>query len=201
MSNKPLLIQTIQGWFKSLSIFWVFGFIVFLLLFVYPMEKEKGRGSDVTINLLLPLKAQTVLYNIYGRDDACYAYTDLFGYNNRKVLGKTRETVFGNTECIKGREEEAKIILLILVFGFVLLRHIIPWILSIVGDKYLQYKSGKKAVDLISEHNYLQAYKEIEDDDIQSPELWAKAFALSDGDKDRQQSIYVELRARHLDGR
>jgi hypothetical protein len=64
-----------------------------------------------------------------------------------------------------------------------------------------EYQVGKKAVDLISEHNYLQAYKEIEDDDIQRPELWAKAFALSDGDEAKQESIYVELRARQLDDR
>ena len=56
-------------------------------------------------------------------------------------------------------------------------------------------------MDLISEDNYLQAYKEIEGDDIQRPELWAKAFALSEGDKDKQKSIYVELRTRQLDGR
>ena len=141
------------------------------------------------------------IYNLYDRDDACYAYTDLFGYNNRKVLGKRNKSVFNTTECIKGNEGAAKAILFVLVFGFALLRWIIPWILSAIGDKYLQYKSGKKAVDLISEHNYLQAYKEIENNNIQRPELWAKAFALSNGDEDKQQSIYVELRARQLDGK
>lgn len=203
MSSKLLLIETIQSWFKSLSIVWIFGFVAFLLLIVYPSAKDRNsiNSEDVAIHLLLPFKAQVALYNLYDRDDACYAYTDLFGYNNRKVLGKTGKSVFNTTECIKGDERIAKTILFVLVFGFALLRWIIPWILSTIGAKYLQYKSGKRAVDLISEDNYLQAYKEIESGEIQSPELWAKAFALSEGSEDKQKSIYVELRTRQLDGR
>jgi hypothetical protein len=75
------------------------------------------------------------------------------------------------------------------------------WLITFFSRRMGEYQVGKKAVDLISEHNYLQAYKEIEDDDIQHPELWAKAFALSGGDKAKQESIYVELRARQLDDR
>ena len=46
--------------------------------------------------------------------------------------------------------------------------------------------------------NYLIAYNEVKENNIQSEELWAEAFALSDGDKDRQQAIYVKLRAKQL---
>jgi hypothetical protein len=66
--------------------------------------------------------------------------------------------------------------------------------------KRSDYKEGEKILNTISEYNYLEAYKEIESNNIQSSELWAKAFALSEGDEAKQQSIYVELRARQLGG-
>jgi hypothetical protein len=50
----------------------------------------------------------------------------------------------------------------------------------------------------LSNASYLQAFKEVENNDIQSQELWAKAFAKSDGNVEKQKSIYVELRTKQL---
>lgn len=56
-----------------------------------------------------------------------------------------------------------------------------------------------KVAKINTEKNYLKAYKEVESDKIKSPELWAKAFAISEGNKVKQKSIYVELRTKQLD--
>ena len=45
---------------------------------------------------------------------------------------------------------------------------------------------------------YLKAFSEVEENNIQNKELWANAFAQCDGDKEKQKSIYVKLRAREL---
>ena len=50
----------------------------------------------------------------------------------------------------------------------------------------------------LSNASYLQAFKELENNDIQSQELWAKAFAKSEGSVEKQKSIYVELRTKQL---
>jgi len=50
----------------------------------------------------------------------------------------------------------------------------------------------------IANASYLQAFKELENNDIQSQELWAKAFAKSEGSVEKQKSIYVELRTKQL---
>lgn len=46
--------------------------------------------------------------------------------------------------------------------------------------------------------NYLTAYNEVKNNDIQSEELWAEAFAMSEGDKEKQKAIYVQLRTKQL---
>ena len=60
--------------------------------------------------------------------------------------------------------------------------------------------------ELFYEKAYSLAYEEIkkyEKDDeikwIRNPDLWAKAFAESEGDESRQKVIYVKLRAKELD--
>ena len=44
----------------------------------------------------------------------------------------------------------------------------------------------------------VEAYSEVEENNIQNKELWAKAFAQCGGDKEKQKSIYVELRTKEL---
>ena len=56
--------------------------------------------------------------------------------------------------------------------------------------------TGKMKV--FSDKQYLQAYSEVEENNIQNKELWAKAFAQCGGDKEKQKSIYVELRTKEL---
>lgn len=212
MSNKiekTSLLESGQKWSKAFVKVWIIGFIALLLFLVYPVNKDSSYSrADISIHLLLPYKLQRLLYNLYDRDDACHFETEFLGFN-RTVIGKMKSTspinlsLYGDTskECKTDKRDETYALLGILIFGVVLFGSIIPWILSSIHRKYGLYKSGKRAVDLISEHNYLQAYREVESDNIQSPELWAKAFALSEGDVDKQGSIYVELRARQLDSR
>jgi hypothetical protein len=45
---------------------------------------------------------------------------------------------------------------------------------------------------------YLKAFSEVEENNIQNKELWANAFAQCNGDKEMQKSIYVKLRAKEL---
>ena len=56
--------------------------------------------------------------------------------------------------------------------------------------------TGKMKV--FSDKKYLEAYSEVEENNIQNKELWAKAFAQCGGDKEKQKSIYVELRTKEL---
>ena len=56
--------------------------------------------------------------------------------------------------------------------------------------------TGKMKV--FSDKQYLEAYSEVEENNIQNKELWAKAFAQCGGDKEKQKSIYVKLRTKEL---
>ncbi len=66
--------------------------------------------------------------------------------------------------------------------------------------------SMEESSEIINERAYSVAYDEIkryEKDDeikwIRSPDLWARAFAESEGDESKQKVIYVKLRTRELD--
>ena len=67
-------------------------------------------------------------------------------------------------------------------------------------------ESVQESPEIIHERAYSVAYDEIkryEKDDeikwIRSPDLWARAFAESEGDESKQKVIYVKLRTRELD--
>lgn len=53
--------------------------------------------------------------------------------------------------------------------------------------------------DVAKDSSYYYAYKEVESGKHKSASLWAKAFALSDGDLEKQKAIYVKLRAKEID--
>ena len=68
----------------------------------------------------------------------------------------------------------------------------------------------EESLEITHELAYKAAYDEIRNyenedvkktkiDSIENPTLWAKAFAQSDGDENRQKVIYVKLRAQELD--
>ena len=68
-------------------------------------------------------------------------------------------------------------------------------------EKYIEEDS-----ELFYEKAYSVAYEEIKDYEqyndveyIQNSDLWARAFAQSDGDEKKQKVIYVKLRAKELD--
>ena len=58
-----------------------------------------------------------------------------------------------------------------------------------------------KNLRLFKEKKYQMAFSEVEENNIQNKELWAKAFAQCDGDIEKQKSIYVELRTKELSKR
>ena len=62
-------------------------------------------------------------------------------------------------------------------------------------------KKDTSKMKVFSDKSYLAAYSEVEENNIQNKELWAKAFAQCGGDKEKQKSIYVELRTKELSKR
>ena len=59
-------------------------------------------------------------------------------------------------------------------------------------------KNKSKNLKIFTDKKYLVAFSEVEENNIQNKELWAKAFAQCGGDKEKQKSIYVELRTKEL---
>lgn len=58
--------------------------------------------------------------------------------------------------------------------------------------------NSTKNLQLFKEKKYQMAYLEIEENNIQNKELWAKAFAQCGGNNEKQKSIYVKLRTNEL---
>ena len=86
---------------------------------------------------------------------------------------------------------------------------IFPWIVVHVFFKFIEFLKPKVQSQIqdvqhsksVKDKNYLVAFSEVEDNNIQNKELWAKAFAQCDGDTEKQKSIYVELRTQELSKR
>jgi hypothetical protein len=81
--------------------------------------------------------------------------------------------------------------------GFVIFFKIISKIIESVN----KIKNNSKNLKIFTDKKYLEAYSEVEENNIQNKELWAKAFAQCGGDKEKQKSIYVELRTKELSKR
>ena len=83
-------------------------------------------------------------------------------------------------------------VILILVFiGLGVFYALVNYLPPILQKQLIMNEKVKNA-------SYLEAYSEVEKDNIQNQELWAKAFAKSGGNKEEQKSIYVELRTQQL---
>jgi len=178
-------VELTQKWAKKLAISWVV--IVLTVSSYFYVNEPKFRAS---LNLVIPEKVQ-IMFTQNFKLKGCTS--------ERSDLSFTWGPL-NNSGCYYGSRRHSKDWIAALILppiGLLTASLLITFFSRRVGE----YREGKKVVDLISEYNYLEAYKEIENNDIQSPELWAKAFALSSGSEDKQQSIYVELRARQLDGR
>jgi hypothetical protein len=73
------------------------------------------------------------------------------------------------------------------------------YVLFEIVSKIIQaVKKDTGKMKVFSDKQYLEAYSEVEENNIQNKELWAKAFAQCGGDKEKQKSIYVELRTKEL---
>ena len=71
-------------------------------------------------------------------------------------------------------------------------------IFEVISKLIQSVKKDRKNLKVFSDKQYLEAYSEVEENNIQNKELWAKAFAQCGGDKEKQKSIYVELRTKEL---
>jgi hypothetical protein len=184
LTNTTPFVELIQKWTKKLAIFWVV--IMLIGSSYFYVNEPRFRAS---LNLVIPEKIQTIFaknFKLKGctseRDESSFTYTSRAG--NGCYYGSRRNS------------QDWVVALILPPIGLLTASLLVAFFSRRMGE----YRVGKKAVDLISEYNYLEAYKEIESNNIQSSELWAKAFALSEGDEAKQQSIYVELRARQLGG-
>ena len=74
-------------------------------------------------------------------------------------------------------------------------------IFEVISKLMQSVKKDRKNLKVFSEKKYLEAFSEVEENNIQNKELWAKAFAQCDGDIEKQKSIYVELRTKELSKR
>jgi|APSaa5957512535_1039671.scaffolds.fasta_scaffold44983_2 hypothetical protein len=75
-------------------------------------------------------------------------------------------------------------------------------VFGFISDKTkqsVQMVNNSSGDDISKDSSYYYAYKEIEGDKPKKGSLWAKAFALSGGDPEKQKAIYVKLRAKEID--
>ena len=104
------------------------------------------------------------------------------------------ESCAGNYGCSYNLQENFGHVVILCIgiyIGVFILFEIISKIIESV-------KKDSKKMKIFSDKKYLEAFSEVEENNIQSKELWAKAFAQCGGDKEKQKSIYVELRTKEL---
>ena len=208
------MIEFINNWSKRFAKIWLIGFIAILsFLYVDSAQDSQSKHSwppvFTDINLLLPFALQKTLNNKYNT--GCVTVTkfpfERFVVGYRKYKNTTKFNAYLENQkityeyigCFSGKKQNALVILLVLLLPFIGLNYVLPWLARTLSSAGKSYKSGVKVAKINTEKNYLKAYKEVESDKIKSPELWAKAFAISEGNKVKQKSIYVELRTKQLD--
>jgi|SaaInlV_200m_DNA_5_1039737.scaffolds.fasta_scaffold04278_1 hypothetical protein len=97
------------------------------------------------------------------------------------------------------KEIEENPVIYFVVLGGLLIIAMIPGFLGEdIPEGLSRVKKAVKKKKIEKGDNYLIAYNEVKNNNIQSEELWAEAFALSDGDKEKQKATYVKLRVRQL---
>jgi hypothetical protein len=85
-----------------------------------------------------------------------------------------------------------------LTFGGVLAYAGVYIFFAVVSKIIEAVKKDTGKMKVLSDKQYLEAYSEVEENNIQNKELWAKAFAQCGGDIEKQKSTYVELRTKEL---
>ena len=113
---------------------------------------------------------------------AGYVYPEIHFYNYRH---------YGTITYDSGLLVGFIIMPLIFIVPILIIFKIISMIIGAV-------KKDTKNLKVFNDKKYLEAFSEVEENNIQNKELWAKAFAQCGGDKEKQKSIYVELRTKEL---
>ena len=212
------MVDFITRWSKRFAKIWLIVFIAIIAFWYNHSAQDTERKytgwtnpTFADVNLLLPFSLQKILNPRRDnslRNLACTTTTKLFserfviGYRLYKSNGLSLlDDDYGYIyiRCEPGNSETALWILFTLLWPFIGLNNIIPWLTRVLTGAGKSYKSGAKEAKINTEKNYLKAYKEVESDKIKSPELWAKAFAITEGNKVKQKSLYVELRTKQLD--
>jgi hypothetical protein len=210
------MVEFINRWSKVFAKIWFFGFIVFVAFHYNDSAQDTRKHFSsplyADLNLLLPFSVQKMInpqrdvsINI---SSACTTVKKspferfVIGYRQYKGNGffhfeeDYKEIYQG---CMSGNYPVALGILFTLIWPFIALNNFLPWLTRVLTGAGKSYKSSAKKAKVNTEKNYLIAYKEVESGKIKSPELWAKAFAETEGDEVKQKALYVELRTKQLD--
>ena len=208
------MVDFITRWSKRFAKIWFIGFIIFVAFLyndsVQDSKKHFRSPLFADINLLLPFPLQKVLNPLRDQSTYISACTTvkkspferfIVGYrhyqgNGLYVFDDDYKEIYKG--CRSGNYAVALGILFTLLWPFIGLNNIVPWLTRVLTGAGKSYKSVTKEAKINTEKNYLKAYKEVESDKIKSPELWAKAFAITEGNKVKQKSLYVELRTKQL---
>ena len=209
------MVDFISRWSKVLAKIWFIGFIVFVAFHYNDSAQDTRKYSSsplyADLNLLLPFSVQKMINP--RRDQSSYinACTTVkkspferfvIGYrhyegNGLYVFDDGYKLIFKG--CKSGNYDLALAILFTLIWPFIALNNFVPWLTRVLKGAGKSYKSSAKKAKVNTEKNYLIAYKEVESGKIKSPELWAKAYAATEGDEVKQKALYVELRTKQLD--
>jgi hypothetical protein len=202
------MVDFISKWSKVFAKIWLVGYIVFFAILYANSAQDNNIKSwntptFATINLLMPFSLQKSLDNHYKT--GCVLKSDFLF--ERSIVGHHKYEyngwVFDNPPkylgCYSGSRGGAIGILVNYLIFFIGLNYIVPWIARMFSSAGKIYKSSAKEAKVNTEKNYLIAYKEVESGKLKSPELWAKAFAETEGDEVKQKALYVELRTKQLD--
>ena len=196
------MVDFISRWSKTIAKIWLIGFLVITSILYFESindSKTKYRwGSPVfaDVNLFLPYSIQKSLNTKYI--PGCITKTDFLF--ERPVVGYRKYSFSGSfMSCMPGKSPNALGMLFVLLVPFIGLNYVLPWLTGILSSAGKSYKSSAKKAKVNTEKNYLIAYKEVESGKIKSPELWAKAYAATEGDEVKQKALYVELRTKQLD--
>jgi len=210
------MVDFISRWSKVFAKIWLIGFIVFVAFQFNDSAQDSRKHMRsplyADLNLLLPFSVQKMInpqrdvsINI---SSACTTIKkspfvrNVVGYRQYKGNGlysfdeNYKEIYQG---CMSGNYPMALGILFTLIWPFIALNNFVPWLIRVLTGAGKSYKSSAKEAKVNTEKNYLIAYKEVESGKIKSPELWAKAFAETEGDEVKQKALYVELRTKQLD--
>jgi hypothetical protein len=209
------MVDFISRWSKTIAKIWLIGFITFIAFQYNDSAKDTRKYTTspvyADLNLLLPFSVQKMINPLRDQSSYINACTtvkkspflrNVVGYRQYKgnglyVFDEDYKEIYQG--CRSGNYDLALAVLFSLILPFIALNNFLPWLTSALSGAGKSYKSSAKKAKVNTEKNYLIAYKEVESGKIKSPELWAKAYAATEGDEVKQKALYVELRTKQLD--